>query len=273
MTARALRDIFEPPAEDVSMPSNVVAALARVMAEMGGVAKLTPQERARQRGTSPESNTVSYAYRGIDDIAAAAQPLFGRYGVVLLPNVLSIERTPLTINSRPWENVVATVEWTVYGPGGLDDHLPPVVVVGEGRDNSDKGINKAMTTSFKNLLLRLLCIGDPRDDADRERHETDAPAPAPPPPDWSALGWTDQAEHDAERERVRTTIGALPAPRRADLLKQWESLGFAWPLSRAQLHVWNGIIANDDGEAAGADAQPDDGETDTVDPEPDEGEG
>ena len=46
---------------------------------------------------------------------------------------------------------------------------------GLGRDNSDKGYNKASTAAFKNLLLRLLCIGDPRDDTDGHVVELDTP--------------------------------------------------------------------------------------------------
>jgi hypothetical protein len=42
---------------------------------------------------------------------------------------------------------------------------------GLGEDNADKGINKAMTGAYKNLLLRILCIGDPQDDTDHESNQ------------------------------------------------------------------------------------------------------
>jgi hypothetical protein len=61
----------------------------------------------------------------------------------------------------------------VYGPGGLEDRIESVTM-GIGRDNSDKSANKAMTGAFKNLLLRLLCIGDPADDTDGHTVEGDA---------------------------------------------------------------------------------------------------
>ena len=154
-------------------PTNVIAALARVTAELGGIEKLSPQERAKRGLGGGDERGVSYAYRGIDQIAAAAAPLFGKYGVVVVPNVLHREVKDLTINGKPWTDTALDVEWTVYGPGGTDDRVVSVTC-GLGRDNSDKGPNKALTQSYKNLLLRLLCIGDPADDVDGHTHEADA---------------------------------------------------------------------------------------------------
>lgn len=159
------------------MPTNVIAALARVQAEIGGIEKLTPQQR-RERGMAPpagdDERGVKFAYRGIDQIAAAAQPLFGRYGVVIVPDkILDLVITDITVNNKPWTDSRLRIRWVVYGPGGLDDTFA-AESVGLGRDNSDKGLNKATTAAYKNLVLRLLAIGDPEDDPDQQRHEADA---------------------------------------------------------------------------------------------------
>jgi hypothetical protein len=148
--------------------SNIIVALAKVQAAIGGIGK-----------SKPKDAQLSYAYRGIDAISAAAQPLFGEHGIVIVPTVATITSIQdVTINGKPWTDTFVSVEWTVYGPGGIDDCITSVTQ-GVGRDNSDKGISKGMTQAFKNLLLRLLCIGDPQDDADRPEHQnnfTDAPA-------------------------------------------------------------------------------------------------
>lgn len=144
-------------------PTNVVQALHAVMARVGGIEKT-------------KAENLNYKIRGIDQIAAAAQPLFGQYGVLIVPDVLDKHVTPLVVNGKPWTDTEVTVRWRLYGPGGVDDIITSDTV-GLGRDNSDKGINKAMTAAFKNLLLRILCIGDPVDDTDGHTHVEDAGIP------------------------------------------------------------------------------------------------
>jgi hypothetical protein len=68
------------------------------------------------------------------------------------------------------------------------------------------------------------------------------PLDAPPVIDWGALGWTGQAEHDRERERVRTSIGELDDDVRVELRARWDERGLAWPLSRDQLADWDATV-------------------------------
>lgn len=161
----------EAPEPELPPPTNVIQAIARVTAEIGGIRKLTPTQRAQRGMSGGDEKGVTWAYRGIDQIAQAAQPLFGRYGIVVKPHVLAHEAPKIlkgqnaTMETTSWYRQQVTVEWTVYGPGGVTDFIQ-CETVGIGDDNSDKGMNKAMTAAFKNLLLRLLCIGDPADDTD-----------------------------------------------------------------------------------------------------------
>lgn len=166
-------------------PTNVIQALARVMAELPGIEKLTPLQRAaRGMIAAPEQGAPKYAYRGIDQLAGAAQPLLSKYGVVIVPLETKHEMLEFlrkTANGESvWSDWRATVRWAIYGPGGVEDVIT-AETVGNGHDNSDKGANKAQTGAFKNLLLRLLCIGDPADDPDMERHDRDDVVNAPPP--------------------------------------------------------------------------------------------
>jgi hypothetical protein len=142
-------------------PTNVIAALARVEAEVGGIEK----KRGGEGG-------VKYPFRGIDAISQSAQPLLGKYGVVMVPTVENHVVDDITVGGKPWTDTTVTVLWRIYGPGGVDDMIE-CRTVGYGRDNADKGMNKAMTGAFKNVLLRVLCIGDPQDDTDGHTHERD----------------------------------------------------------------------------------------------------
>jgi hypothetical protein len=89
-------------------------------------------------------------------------------------------------------------------------------VVGIGRDNSDKGANKALTQAFKYALIQVLCIADAKDDGDGSTHEADA-APAPSP------------DH-AAKERIDTLRGRIDACTEPELVKEWvRDQGFPWP--------------------------------------------
>ena len=151
-------------------PKNVTEALARIMAELPAISK------KRHPG-----DTVTYAYRGIEEITAEAQELCAKYGVVYYPKAEITEIKDITVNGKPWTDTIALVEYEiVHGPS---DTSRFVRVPAIGRDNSDKGSNKAMTQAFKYALIQTLMIADPKDDGDRERHETESrstPRPAAP---------------------------------------------------------------------------------------------
>jgi hypothetical protein len=164
-------------------PTNVIAALARVMGELPGIGK--------SRHPSEGGGGISYAYRGIEEITAEAQTLCARYGVVFVPKVLSKEIVPLTVNGKPWTDTIMEVEYTIYGPGGVKDRIVAGPFVGIGRDNSDKGANKSMTQVFKYALLQTLMISDRADDTDGKTVEADAVQAIPP-----GLVYAVQAKRD-----------------------------------------------------------------------------
>jgi hypothetical protein len=136
-------------------------ALAKVMAELPAIGK-DAQASAQQGG---------YAYRGIEAITGHVQPLFAQHGVVTIPSVRTVEVRDLVVNGKPWTDTTLVVDYTLVGPDGSTLNA---TCVGMGRDNSDKGANKAMTQAFKYLLLQVLCISDAKDDADGTTVEADA---------------------------------------------------------------------------------------------------
>jgi hypothetical protein len=167
--------------EPLPPAAHVIEALARVMGDLGGIGKMTQEERRRKGlSTGGGEGGISYAYRGIDQIAAAAQPLFAKHCVAIIPIDTESMVKDFTQNGKPWTEHWVRVTWMVAGPGGVDDSIK-AISEGLGRDNSDKGINKALTSAYKNLLLRLLCIGDPNDDTDHDRVEADNREPLPDP--------------------------------------------------------------------------------------------
>lgn len=142
------------------MTASVHAALAAVMAELPAIGKDHSASQAQG----------GYAYRGIEQITRHVQGLFAKHGVVVVPSVQSIETRELLVNSKPWTDTQLVVNYTLVGPDGS---TLEATTVGIGRDNADKGANKAMTQAFKYLLLQVLCISDAKDDADGTTVEAD----------------------------------------------------------------------------------------------------
>lgn len=180
--------------------TNVVQALAAVMSELPAIGK-TGQASASQGG---------YAYRGIEAITKHAQGLFAKHGVVFVPKVLEHEVVDIVVGGKPWTDTRLLVAYDVFGPGGAEDRIMVGPLLGIGRDNADKGANKAMTQAFKYALLQVLCISDAKDDADGSTHEADERA------DYSGRTTED---HQRARE-VERRYHALPEEAQ-DVLDGW----------------------------------------------------
>lgn len=180
---------------DSGKAANVVEALSRVMADLPAIGR--DQTASQQQG--------GYAYRGIEQITKHTQGLFAEHGIVFVPRVVSYEIRDLMVNNKPWTDTVELVEYTVYGPGGVDDHITVGPILAVGRDNSDKGGNKCLTQAFKYALLQTLCISDAKDDGDNQSHEADARQQETLLP----AGWNDRAEQRATFERLSSEVESL----------------------------------------------------------------
>jgi hypothetical protein len=110
-------------------------------------------------------NQGRYKYRGIEAIKAAGQKLLAEAGVTYTPRAKLLERIAQPPRAVPgWQDWVVEFTWTVKGPKGdtyVDDKGRLPVTIGVGRDNSDKGVNKAQSQAEKYMLNALLQIADP----------------------------------------------------------------------------------------------------------------
>lgn len=166
--------------------SGIAQALAKVMADLPAIGK--DQSASQAQG--------GYAYRGIEQITRHVQGLFAKHGVVVVPSVQSVETRDLLVNQKPWTDTTLVVNYTLVGPDGSSLEA---TTVGIGRDNADKGANKAMTQAFKYLLLQVLCISDAKDDADGHTFEADAATQRNPRVDeaWAEIKALDKPGKDA----------------------------------------------------------------------------
>lgn len=219
----------------MTAPANVVEALAAVMADLPAIGK--DQRASPQQG--------GYAYRGIEQVTMHVQPLLAKHKVVLVPRVVEHEIVEVVVNGKPWTDTRLLIEYTIYGPGGVSDTIAGPRIYAIGRDNSDKGSNKAMTQAYKYALLQLLCVSDSADDADGTTHQVSGavarspqlPAgegevptvasPSPiiaPGPDPRATG--PGAATTRELNRLRKMMAGRGITAEADILTEvWELSG------------------------------------------------
>lgn len=142
----------------------VQVALSAVIAELPAIGK-------------GDKSPQGYSFRGIEAITKQLQPLLAKHGVVIVPSATITNVVPSPGMKDSWQDIYMTVQWSIYGPAG---DCVQACTTGIGRDNSDKGANKAQTQAYKYLLLHLLCISDAKDDADNANYEHGYRQPAPP---------------------------------------------------------------------------------------------
>lgn len=141
---------------------------------------------------------LKFNFRSIDHILNELNPLLGKHGVFLLPEVRDI-----VMSTRPTRNGEASVAVVTVAYHFTADDGSEVVAVstGEGQDSGDKSVSKAMTMALKTCLGQTFAISTEDDpdgdgvatqDSARVPHtsaggespgaaEPVTPAPAPPP--------------------------------------------------------------------------------------------
>lgn len=105
-----------------------------------------------------------YNYRGIDSVVNALHPLLAEHKVVIVPALRSWTLDEWkgyrhNVDFNPWTRVSVIVDYKIIGPDGS---WVVMTAVGEGIDNSDKGVGKAMSYAYKAFVSQLFSI--PTDD-------------------------------------------------------------------------------------------------------------
>lgn len=237
-----------PVAPERPAPKNVIEAIARVMEDCPAVGK---------DGKYNAPGSGSYNFRSIEGVTAALQKLMGRYCVVAVPKVIERVTREFEQNNKPWTEENLKLVYTVYGPGGIPDHIEVGPLYALGRDNSDKGTNKAMTQAFKQGLVQLFVIGDSKDDGDSERAEADSHTRRPePPPEAKTDGWADAAAEASAHQTASAQIKQFKAlvpdddPALTEIRAYQKKHG--WPMAANDLMALSMMVAKAHGAAVAA---------------------
>jgi hypothetical protein len=115
-------------------------------------------------GKEKHNTSQNFKFRGVDDVYNAIQPLFAKYGVVTIPQVLSVKREERT--SQKGGLLIWTLAEIKYTFASADGSSVELLIVGEAMDSGDKGLNKAYSIAHKYAMFQLFLI--PTDDPDKE---------------------------------------------------------------------------------------------------------
>lgn len=136
----------------------IYAAICAIIGEVGAI------------GKNKYNTFHKFAYRGIDDVMSALQPLFAKHKVFAVPTVLENERSGgMTKAGGLSYQTVTKIKYTFYAEDGS---FVESIVIGEGFDTGDKSSNKALAVAFKYALFQVFCIAtEEMKDPDAESHE------------------------------------------------------------------------------------------------------
>lgn len=198
-------------ADGISALLGVYQAVAAVMTEVGqeGISK------------SRQNKQQGYAYRGIDEVYNALAPIMAKHHLIIVPRVLTREKTEQTSKSGGvLFYVVVQVEFDIICAD--DGSKITACTWGEAMDSADKATNKAMSAAYKYMAMQTFCIPTEGDnDADETTHEVrpNAARAASPPRSQLATGADAQTPTSAPVQ----TMGK-GAPAKADFALMAEEM-------------------------------------------------
>lgn len=174
---------------------SIVKSLAAVMADVQAVAK---NDRNQAQG---------FKFRGIDAVMNAVGPVLRKHGVVVVPELISVDYQTVEIGQKrtPMGHARIVVAYHFYGPEG--DSITSTVAA-EAMDSGDKATAKAMSVAFRTCLLQALCLPTDEPDPDSEVYER-SHAHQPGPDDDKAAGWSDRLRNAESIEMVDEVVAEL----------------------------------------------------------------
>ena len=122
----------------------ITKSLCAITAEVGSIGKTKKNE---QQG---------FKFRGVDDLMNTLHPLFAKYGIIVVPEVLESTREErITAKGAALVSAILKIR---YHFTAIDGSEICATVIGEGMDTADKASNKAMAVAYKYACFQVFCI-------------------------------------------------------------------------------------------------------------------
>lgn len=227
-----------PPSPEVIASMTLAERLARITAEVGPVSK------------SGRNAHFGYSYQRAEDVGAAVAPLLGRYGVSITPRIafdeVQVTDTGRTTKSgAPIREYAVPIHFLISCPNGAD--LVPWLAL--AIDDSDKGVNKAITAAVKSFLRAQFLIPTGDEDTDSDSGSRTAADGGGGGRQWDGampevedmagvsgtvflnddethVGIKFRAESDADFASIKDTVRAMGA--------RWNGEGKVWAMPAGQ---------------------------------------
>ena len=127
-------------------------------------------------GKGKKNQQQGFMYRGIDDVYQAMAPLLAEHGVLILPKVVDrVETVRQTKSGGLLYSVALQVDYTFVDVESGMTHV--CTTFGEGMDSADKATSKALSVSYKYLVLQAFAVPTEgaSPDPDADSHEETVP--------------------------------------------------------------------------------------------------
>ena len=117
-------------------------------------------------GKNSKNQQQGFMFRGIDDVMNELHDLFGKYKVVIVPEVVDYNVSEKTTAKG---TIMYVTRSTIKFHFVTEDGSEVVTTnVGEAMDSADKGMNKTMSCALKYALMQMFLIPTKEtEDADR----------------------------------------------------------------------------------------------------------
>lgn len=168
---------------------NVFEAFSKVMGDVQGIRK---GERNNQQG---------FNFRGIDTVLNAVGPVLRKYGVIIVPEAVSVEvERYQTAKGAVMQGVIALMRYTVIGPEG-DSFTGSAY--GQASDSGDKAVTKAESVAYRTFLLQALTVPTDEPDPDAFSHDR-----VPQVDESAVLSWVAAMEGAADLNDLQSAWNA-----------------------------------------------------------------
>ena len=127
-------------------------------------------------GKNQNNNQQGFKYRGIDDVMNALQPLFAKYGLIPVPQVLERHREERTTKTGTVMTItILRIKYILYAEDGT---YIEAITEGEAMDTADKSTSKAEAIAMKYALFQIFCI--PTEEMTKIDPDAETPEPITP---------------------------------------------------------------------------------------------
>lgn len=124
-------------------------------------------------GKDKKNHQQGFNYRGIDDLYNTLHNAFANNGVIIVHEVLDIQREERT--SSKGGLLLWTIQKIKFKFMAEDGSFIEAILIGEAMDSSDKGTNKANSVALKYALMQMFLI--PTEELKNQEPDGNTPDP------------------------------------------------------------------------------------------------